>query len=286
MPYPYTIRIFVPNGDPDGIRTIEKSNWSGSGLVFPRALFSEARSRPELDRTGVYVLLGPPEDSGLPMVYIGEGDLIKNRLESHARSKEFWQTCVVFTSKDQNLNKAHVQYIESRLYSLAATAKRCVLDNGNSPQLPSMSESDAADAEGFLSEMLLCLPTLGVSVFETPAFINQQQYSDVFYIASKGVRAFGMETPQGFIVYAGSTAVVDEVKSMKGSLGSRLRVALQENTVLASNGSALVFTQDYVFNSPSTAASVVLGRSTNGREEWKTNAGQTLKAIQGGEVIK
>lgn len=136
----------MPGGDPDGLRTIEKSNWSGAGLVVPRSLFGESKQRRELARTGVSVLFGPPEESGLPRVYVGEGDPIKPRLEQHAGKKDFWTSCIAFTSKDENLNKAHVQYLEARLLDLAAQAKRCVLDNGNSPALPSLSEADAADA--------------------------------------------------------------------------------------------------------------------------------------------
>jgi hypothetical protein len=145
MNKPYSIKVFLPGGDPDGLRTIEKSNWSGAGIVIPRALMGEAKSRRELTRTGVYVLVGPPEESGLPRVYVGEGDPIKPRLEQHAAKKDFWTSCIAFTSKDENLNKAHVQYIESRLITFAAKAKRCVLDNGNAPALPSLSEADAAD---------------------------------------------------------------------------------------------------------------------------------------------
>lgn len=161
MKRPYTIKIFVPAGDPEGIRIIEKSNWSGAGLVIPRALFGEGKLRREMARTGVYVLVGPPEESGLPRVYVGEGDPIRPRLEQHAARKDFWTTCFAFTSKAENVNKAHVQFLEARLVGLASEAKRCTLDNGNAPALPSMSEADAADAEGFLSEMLLCFSDPG-----------------------------------------------------------------------------------------------------------------------------
>ena len=139
MTKPYSIKIFLPGGDPDGVRTIEKSNWSGAGIVIPRSLMGAAKTRRELLRTGVYLLVGPPEESGLPRVYVGEGDPIKPRLEQHATKKDFWTNCIAFTSKDENLNKAHVQYIESRLVALAAVAKRCVLDNGNVPTMPSGS---------------------------------------------------------------------------------------------------------------------------------------------------
>ena len=144
MSKPYSIKIFLPGGEPDGLRIIEKSNWSGVGLVVPRSLFGEAKKRRELARTGVYVLVGPPEESGLPRVYIGEGDPIKPRLDQHAANKDFWTSLVAFTSKDENLNKAHVQYLESRLIDLASQAKRCILDNGNNPALPSLSEADMA----------------------------------------------------------------------------------------------------------------------------------------------
>lgn len=281
MNKPYSIRIFLPGGDPDGIRTIEKSNWSGSGIVIPRSLFADGRSRKELDKTGVYVLIGPPEGDGLPTVYIGEGDPIKSRLDSHLRSKEFWTTCLAFTSKDDNLNKAHVQHLESRLYALANGAKRCRLDNGNAPQLPSLSESDAADAEGFLAEMLLCFPVVGVHVFTSGELPPKSSLE--YQIVSKGVAARGVETPQGFVVREGSTAALDTVPSCHDYLITT-REALKENGVLIPKQGQLMFTQDYVFASPSTAAGVVLGRSANGRQEWQTSKGQTLKAIQGGEA--
>lgn len=283
MSKPYSIKIFMPTGDPDGLRTIEKSNWSGSGIVIPRALMAEAKSRREIARTGVYVLVGPPDDSGLPRVYVGEGDPIRPRLDSHAAKKDFWTVCIAFTSKDENLNKAHVQYIESRLVELATYAKRCVLDNGNVPALPSLSETDAADAEGFLSEMLLCFPVLGVSVFSKPEPVPKA--ATLLHITAKGIQAQGMDTPEGFVVVAGSGAVKDEVPSCHVYLKD-LRSALVRNGVLTIVPNGYAFAQDYVFNSPSTAAGVVQGRSANGRIDWKTKDGKTLKALQEEELEK
>ena len=277
MRKPYSIRIFLPGGEPDGLRIIEKSNWSGAGLVVPRSLFGEGKQRRELTRAGVYLLFGPPEASGLPRVYVGEGDPIRPRLEQHAAKKDFWTHCIAFTSKDENLNKAHVQYLEARLVALAVQAKRCVLDNGNAPALPSMSEADAADAEGFLAEMLLCFPVLGLGVFSTAPAAPVQ--SRVLHLRAKGVEAQGLETAEGFVVRAGSAAVKREAPSCHAYL-KELRAALVENGVLKPLGDGHTFTQDYVFASPSTAAGAVLGRSTNGRVEWKTNDGKTLKQIQ------
>ena len=165
----FSVRIFIPTGDPEGMRIIEKSNWTGQGIVFPRTLFTEARSRKELTRTGVYILWAPTESGQLPRAYVGEGDALLPRLDSHAKNKDFWTHAVAFTSKDQNLNKAHIQYLEARLVGLAAEAKRCDLDNANVPQVPSLSDADAADAELYLADLLLCLPVVGVNFLREAA---------------------------------------------------------------------------------------------------------------------
>ena len=171
----FSVRIFIPSGEPEGLRVIEKSNWTGQGLVFPRSLFAEVRRREELNRTGVYVLWGPGGSVQLPYVYVGEGDVLLPRLDSHAKNKDFWTHAVVFTTKDQNLNKAHVQYLEARLVQLAAETKRCELDNANIPQRPSLSDADRADADLYLADMLLCLPVVGVSFFEKPRGISGKE---------------------------------------------------------------------------------------------------------------
>lgn len=277
----YSVRIFIPSGEPEGLRLVEKSNWTGLGLVFPRARFAEVRQRSELSRAGVYLLWGPGEDRGLPRVYVGEGDAVLPRLEQHAKQKDFWTHAAVFTSKDQNLNKAHVQYLEARLVALAIEAKRAELDNGNVPQKPALSEADAADAEGFLADLLLCLPLVGVSLFEK-ARADPAKSRELF-LRAKGIEARGVDGADGFVVRAGSQAVKDEVPSIHGYL-SELRKALLAQGVLVPDGAAYRLTQDYAFDSPSTAAGVLLGRSANGRIEWRDASGRTLKQIQEAEI--
>jgi hypothetical protein len=277
MKKPYSIRIFLPDGDPEGLRTIEKSNWSGVGIVMPRALLADCKSRKELSRTGVYVLVGPAEDGGLPRVYVGEGDPIRPRLEQHAIKKDFWMSCIAFSSKDENLNKAHVQYIEAKLVELASAAKRCVLENGNEPALPSLSQADAADAEGFIDEMLLCFPILGLSVFSKPS--GTAKDVNILYASAKGVKASGAETAEGFKVYAGSGACGIEVDSCPNTI-RKLRTQLIANKVLEPRGKDYVFTQDYVFSSPSLASGIVKARSSNGRHAWKNAEGRPLKLLQ------
>jgi|SRR5690606_21175543 len=277
----FSVRIFIPSGEPEGLRIVEKSNWTGQGLVFPRAQYAEARRRPELSRTGVYVVWGPGETGQLPRVYVGEGDVVLPRLDQHAKQKDFWTHAAVFTSKDQNLNKAHVQYLEARLVELAAEAKRAELDNGNVPQRPTLSEADAADAEGFLRDLLLCLPVVGVSLFEK-AKVTATHPRELF-LSAKGIEARGVDSSEGFVVRAGSRAVKTAVPSCHAYM-VELRTSLAEQGVLVPEGDAYRLTQDYTFNSPSTAAGVLLGRSANGRIEWKDANGRTLKQIQEAET--
>jgi hypothetical protein len=202
-------------------------------------------------------------------------------LSNTQKNKDFWTHGAVFTSKDQNLNKAHVQHIEARLVGMAMTAKRCELDNANQPQPPTLSEADAADSEGFLADVLLCLPIVGIGMFETVKASGPKARE--LFLKAKGIEARGMDTPQGFVVRVGSRIVKTQVASIHTYLAN-LRNAMLQKGIFEDVGDAYRLTQDYTFASPSTAAGVLLGRAANGRVEWKDNKGRTLKEIQEDEA--
>jgi hypothetical protein len=165
----YTIRIFVPDGDPEGVRVIDQMNWTGTGIAFPRGLWPKVKVRKEFDRAGVYVLVGYGEkDDELPRVYVGEGDGLRSRIDQHDQKKEFWTWAISFTSNAGALNKAHVQWLEYRLVQHAKEAGQCVLDNGNVPKAPALSEHEEADVAGFLEQMLRILPLVNLRAFEKP----------------------------------------------------------------------------------------------------------------------
>lgn len=277
MSEPYSIKMFLPDGDPDGLRLIEKSNWTGIGVVFSRSGYKEALKREEFQRTGVYVLVGTSGGSSLPTIYIGEGDPVRPRLDSHYAKKDFWNWGVFFVTSNQSLNKAHVKYLESRLIQLAKDVKQCNLDNTNDSSQPNLSEADVADMESFIRDMLKVFPLVGLSVFEKPEQVSNER--ELLYIKAKGITAKGYETSRGFVVLEGSESVVDEVPSIHEYLTS-LRSDLVKKGVLTPQNGHYAFTENYVFTSPSTAAGVIQGRSSNGRTCWKDAKGKTLKAIQ------
>ena len=276
-----SIRLFLADGDPSGLWIVEKSGWTGLGLMWPRVHHSEARKRQELERPGVYVLVGPAEESDRSRVYIGEADVLRKRLDQHHASKDFWTRAVAFTAKDDNLNKADVKYLESRLLAIANEVQRSEIDNGNTPQSPSLSEADIADGEAFLDEMLLLFPVLDVRAFErieTPSSVANR-----LQLSGPGAKAEGAETSDGFVVFAGATARADCVPSTAHGV-IQLRTSLIETGLLVATGGGLQLRQDRVFTSPSIAAAVFLARSANGRIEWKGANGWTLKDLQKASV--
>ncbi|WP_439114592.1 GIY-YIG nuclease family protein [Hydrogenophaga sp.] len=221
------------------------------------------------------------------MHYVGEGAPILPRLQDHQSKKDFWTRAIGFTTATSGqLNKAHVQFLEARLIALARAAKRMPLDNANQPAEPSLSEADRADMEVFLAHMLGVLPVLGVHAFEQAAPVPAGKVAPVLSCKGKGVLATGYEATQGFVVKAGSQAVAEAVPSMAQHVRGMfdVRQELIANGVLAQEAGLYRFTQDYSFSSPSTAAAVVLGRSANGRIEWKDAQGRTLKALQEAEA--
>lgn len=270
---------------PDGLWVVEKSNWTGVGLVIPRSIYTRVRSRrDELLRAGAYVLLGPSETNpDRERIYIGEAEVLRSRIDSHFANKDFWTRIVAFTTKDGSLNKAHVKYLEARLVRLAHDADRVEVENGNAPQPPALSEPEVADTDAFLRNMLLIYPVLGLQAFERPSVTTSA--APLLYLHGPDAAATGKESADGFVVLAGA-AVRPTTSSSMHKFMADVRQSLIEEGVIHTTSDGLQFARDYVFKSPSTAAAVVLGRNANGRIEWKDAHGKTLKEIQTEAVAK
>lgn len=282
---PFSITIFVANGDPDGLRLVERTNWVGKALIFPRTLLPSIKQREEFNQTGIYLLLGPREEDDGEMLYIGEGDPVRQRFESHYAKKDFWNRAVFFVAGSGQLNKAHVQFLESQLIARAKASKRYVLDNMNQPTEATLSESERAYMQVFLDNMLGMLPVLGIHAFEqvtTAIAPNRREF--ICRAPANNLIGHAYESTQGFVVKAGSQAAYKAAPSMHTHWSFNLRAGLIESGVLIDKQDYYVFAQDYVFDSPSAAAAMILGRSSNGRTEWKTADGTTLKTLQEREV--
>ncbi len=186
---------------------------------------------------------GHDDESEMPTVYIGQGDPIRSRLEHHFAHKDFWTWVVFFVTRDNSLNKAHIGYLESRLIKLATEVKRAKLDNQTVPQPSPLSEADAADMDSFLADMLSIRPLVSLRAFEKPRGVTSKKA--LLYLTGKGAEAHGYDSPQGFVVQAGSTAAVSVAASIQ-PFQSALRRQLLEQGVLVHEGGVLKVVQEAV----------------------------------------
>lgn len=279
MKFGKTIKIFLIDGEPNGRMSCELSNWSGKAYKIPRIKIKDCSDRADLTSTGVYLLFGK-DDSGKDKVYIGEAESILKRLNQQLTQKDFWNEAIIFISKDENLNKAHIKYLENRLHDIAKSANRYIVDNYIIPTQSSISESDRAEMEEFIENIKMLVNTLGHKVFDDKREISTKKKQDIFMIkAARGADAFGEPTSDGFVVLKGSKFALTSTPSMSTSL-VKLRQKLIDDGVIYNVEGSLLLSDDYIFTSPSLAAAIVMGRNANGLEEWKLKNGQTLKGYE------
>jgi hypothetical protein len=279
MKFGKTIKIFLIDGEPNGRMSCELSNWSGKAYKIPRIKIKDCSDRDDLTSTGVYLLFGK-DDSGKDQVYIGEAESILKRLNQQLTSKDFWNEAIVFISKDENLNKAHIKYLENRLHDIAKSANRYTVDNSIIPTQSSISESDKAEMEEFIEYIKMLVNTLGHKVFEEKREFKPKQKQESFYIkAARGADGQGEPTSDGFVVFKKSKAAATIVSSMTTNF-INCRQKLIDEGILVNKGDFLEFSDDYIFSSPSTAATMIMGRNANGLTEWKNKDGKTLKEFE------
>ncbi len=288
MKFGKTIKLFLIDGDTNGRLTCELSNWTGKAYKIPRNSIKICSDRPELQTTGVYMLLNKNADlSEKGQLYIGEAEDIFKRLIQHVKEKDFWNEAIVLISKDENLNKAHIKYLENRLHEIACNANRFELINTQKPTQSSISESDKAEMEEFLSNILTLVNTLGYNAFEQIRQVDKKEISvseeDLFYISAvRGASGIGKTTSEGFVVFENSQ-VADPVTNSYPKTMQKLRDILISEGAIVKDQDKMIIKKDYLFTSSSTAAMIIMGRSANGLTEWKLKSGKTLQDYETGK---
>jgi hypothetical protein len=278
-----SLELYFIDGRPDGMLTAEVFNWTGHVLMTPRTQITAALQRREARYTGVYLLVG--DKDGEPCVYIGEGEDISDRIRNHDTKRDWWSSALLVTSAANNLNKAHVKYLEARLIEEARDVGKVVLENGNTAARPSLSEAAQANMEGFLDYLLMALPALRIDMFlrntrpaRAAAAPTQSHTAPVFELRNKKheLHAIARLEDGEFIVQAGSLARALWASPRWGNTGyAQLHAELLKMGVLKLNGPHCEFAENYAFKSPSAAAAVVNGRPTNGTTEWKVQGRPT-----------
>jgi hypothetical protein len=276
-----TIKIFLVDGEPNGLKTAELSNWVGQAIVIPRNKLKDIKQRPDCNKPAIYFLVGKEnEEALLSTAYIGEAENLWNRLITHDSSKDFWLTAIAFVSKDNNLTKAHVKYLESKCIEIATRVKRYNLENGAKSVLPTLSEADIAEMKEFLSNLKLLLTAVGYPILQEIASKEQTNTSDpLFTCGGKMALASGRMTNEGFVVYKDSTATTQFSSAVAERNSKNIEKLILNGYLEKKDNDLYIFTKDYVFNSPSAASDIILGNSTSGWKKWKTKNGKTLEEI-------
>ncbi len=282
MPTPKTIQIFLPDGDAAGLRKAELTTRIVEAIVVPRSCMERFFARPESKLVCTYYLFGGSDEDTLPMAYIGQTEGIVQRLKSHDASKEFWNVAVVLISRTHSFTQAHIRWLEWKSIAVATEAQRYRLDNGNAGSEPYVTESIHADLEEIFETGALLLDTLGFPIFRPllPQKVDSSN-SDGLEMLLKGddAQARGLFTSDGFVVRKGALCRKKIAPSCK-TLLSPQRQRLLTDGILVDDGNHLVFARDHQFRSPSGAAALILGRSSNGWVEWKDSSDRTLKELK------
>jgi Domain of unknown function (DUF4357) len=288
-----SIRVYLADATVTGIRYAELVNWTGHAIACPRNRLNELPNWPEAAKPGVYFLFESRFGDSKPIAYIGESENVSQRLTSHDRNKEFWNEVIVFTSKDENLTKAHIKYLESTLVELSKNADRYQLENGNTPPESSLPRADRDAMQEFVENIRMVLGILGYSILEpilksklcnelnTSSNIKNDESNLLGELIFKvnNLTAQGAATDEGFVLKKGSQLSKINTDSIPGKLAN-IKAHLLKNGSFVDDGDNLIATEDILLSSSSYAAAIVAGTSRSGPQSWKTTNGKTMKQIE------
>lgn len=278
---PKTIQIFLPGGDPQGIRIAQITTGIVQVIEVPRSLLPDFLKMSESEKVALYFLFSEEEDGSDRSVYIGQTGDLRTRLAKHHKEKELWEKVLVLISLTNSLTQTHTLFLEWSSIQEAKKAARYSTENGNGgskPHTPAPLEAECMDIFE-LGHTLLA--TLGYPIFDPVAkSAVSAKPDDFFYCKASGADGRGMYTEEGFVVLKGSIGRKENVASLKGTAGERLRIRLIDSGVMRVEGDTVVFERDHLFRSPSMAALSLMGRTTNGWVDWKNKDGNTLDAVK------
>lgn len=278
---PKTIQIFLPGGDPQGIRIAEITTRIVQVIEIPRSLLPDFLKMQESDQVALYFLFREEEDGSERKVYIGQTGDLRARLAKHHKEKEFWEKALVLVSRTNSLTQTHALFLEWHAIQGAKRAGRYSTENGNEGSKPHTPPPLEADCFEIFETGHTLLATLGYPIFDPVAKSAVSAKPDeFFYCNASGANGRGMYTEEGFVVLKGSVGRKENVASLKGTAGERLRNRLIDSGVMRVEGDTVVFEKDHLFRSPSMAALSLMARTSNGWVDWKSKGGKTLDAVK------
>ncbi len=282
-----TIQIYLPSGDPAGLRVANLTTRTVRVFEVPRSLLTQFLQRPESGQVGVYYLFGANEDE-TPQCYVGQSGNVGVRLQQHTATKDFWTKAMVAVSLTNEWTSTHAAYLEWLSLGRAKAAGRYALVNENQSSNPFTPEPLEADCQEFIDTIAVLLATLGAPVLEAikpasaaglPAEGAAGIEPELLFFQEAGCNASGYQTPEGLLVLAGAKGRAVLRPSAPPSI-ARQRDSLQAEGVVKVDDEDLVFVKDHLFTSPSAAGSVLVGGTNNGRASWRNERGQSINELE------
>lgn len=280
-PRPQTIQIYLPQGDPSGIRQAEITTRTVRVFEVPRPLLPEFREMPESKQVGLYFLFGAADEA--TQCYIGQTGNVGQRLAEHAVQKDFWERALVAVSLTNTWTSTHVAYLEWLSISRAASAARYQLVNGNQAVNPHTPVPLEAECQEYMETVAMLMATLGYPVHQELHAVTKSGLDgagdDLFFIRTRGIDATAYANASGLVVSAGSIGNAVELSSASAGTKKKRQILVDQGVAEIRDG-RFIFLKDYQFGSPSGAAGALLGGSINGRVEWKDASGRTFEAVE------
>lgn len=280
--FPQTIQIFLPSGDPQGIREAAITTRIIRVFDVPRSALADFLAMDAAQQVGLYFLIGESEDSDLPQAYIGQTGSLVDRLAQHHKAKDFWNRALVGVSVTNSLTNTHVSFLEWLSIQQAGKAERYVLENSNTGSRPHTPPPLEAECREIHETIRVLLATLGYPLFEplTGSTSKSPQKEKLYFCRGSEADGRGLYTEEGFVVLKGSTGRLETSPSFKQHNYFHHRQRLIDQGVISIQGDRIRFERDYLSKSPSFAAVCLLGRAANGWMEWKDAKGRTLDEIE------
>lgn len=272
-----TVQIFLPTGDPTGLRIAEITTSILRVVEIPRNLLASFFALEGSSQAGIYFLFGE-NDSGIrKTVYIGQSQNLKSRLANHNK-KDDWDRAVVVLSLTNSFTHTHIKFFEWLAITEAKIVDRFILKNTNESLKPNVLEPLEADCYFFFELMNKLLVTLGYPIFQKliTEKVNEEK---LFYCKRNNIKGIGLLTDEGFVVLKGSIGSgAIAPKYMKQIENPRNEIIAAGYAKIADE--QLVFEKDCLFKTPSGASTQLLAMSSNGWVEWKDSRGNTLHDIE------
>jgi len=270
-----TISIYLPSWESQWLRICDTKNWIAKIIAIPRARVEDGLKRDELKKSWIYVLVWEQDDLWMYEIYVWEAEKLINRIRQHNSSKDFWNSVICFVSEKNNLNKAHVRYLENYLCDLIKSNNTAYLTNSNTPNKPTISEQETDFVLNFFDECELLIASLWYNFLSTK---KRNQANEIF-CKSKWIQAFWNYIDWSILVKKWSECIHKETKTA-WSWVIWMRKKLVDNWILLNKIDRYVFNDDYMFNSPSAAAAVVLARRANWWLERKDDNNKTIDELE------